>query len=219
MHRPNLKWKIAQTLEYKWWKRYLQKKPADEYLDWKRVYWNNVLNRISPYVPLTGNQQIMDAGCGPAGIFIVLDAHHVTAVDPLLHKYSTFNHFNENNYPWVHFLNQPLETFQQKEVFDSIFCMNAINHVNDIELCYNNLEAALKPGGVIVITTDCHRNNILKKIFQMLPGDMLHPVQLNIKEYNAFLTKRGLEIISVIHFNRTLIFDYYITIAVKKERG
>lgn len=216
MHRPNLKWKIAQTLEYKWWQRYLRKKQAGEYLEWKRNYWSEILERISPDVSLTGIQQIMDAGCGPAGIFMILNDHAVTAVDPLLHKYTELKHFDQANYPWTSFQNQPLETFQQKEVFDTIFCMNAINHVNDIELCYDNLVGALKPGGTIVITTDCHRSKFLKKIFQLLPGDMLHPVQLDLQEYNKLLTARGMEIVNNICYNRKPIFDYHIMIAVKK---
>ena len=47
-------------------------------------------------------------------------------------------HFKKNMYPYVHFVNAGLEDFTSTEKFDILFCMNAINHVNDIEKCYDN---------------------------------------------------------------------------------
>jgi 2-polyprenyl-6-hydroxyphenyl methylase/3-demethylubiquinone-9 3-methyltransferase len=93
--------------------------------------------------------------------------------------------------------------------------MNAINHVNNIELCYDNLVKALKPDGYLIISTDAHKHPFLKKIFQLIPGDMLHPVQLDINEYNNFLTNRKLAIVKNILQKEEKIFDYYITIAQK----
>jgi 2-polyprenyl-3-methyl-5-hydroxy-6-metoxy-1,4-benzoquinol methylase len=217
MQQSGVKWRLAQWLEYKWWQNYLRKKSVTEYLDIKSSYWNKILDTIAPYVPLPGNQKIMDAGCGPAGIFMVLKENEVIAVDPLLDKYKSLPHFNIVDYPWVTFRNEPLENFDQKEIFDVIFCMNAINHVRDIERCYDHLIDALKPGGILVISTDCHRNDVVKKIFQLLPGDMLHPIQLNLKEYNEKLTTRGMKLVNTMTLKREAIFDYCITIAVKNK--
>ena len=215
MKRSGVKWKLAQWLEYKWWQNYLRKKSVTEYLDLKSTYWNKILHTISPYITLPRDQKILDAGCGPAGIFMVLKDNQVIAVDPLLDKYKNLPHFNTLDYPWVTFRNEPLENFDQKVFFDVIFCMNAINHVKDIERCYDHLIDALKPGGILVISTDCHRNDAVKKIFQLLPGDVLHPIQLNLKEYNEQLTKREMEVLSSIRLKREMIFDYYLTIAKK----
>lgn len=213
--RSGVKWRLAQWLEYKWWQHYLKKKNVTAYLEWKSSYWNKILDAINCFVVLKEDQQILDAGCGPAGIFMVLKKNQVIAVDPLLDKYKNLPHFNELAYPWVTFLNQPIEDLDQQACFDVIFCMNAINHVKDIERCYDRLMSALKPGGLIVISTDCHRNDVVKKVFQLLPGDVLHPIQLNLKEYNEQLTKRGMEVLSNIRLKREMIFDYYLTIAQK----
>ncbi len=94
--------------------------------------------------------------------------------------------------------------------------MNAINHVNDLALCYDNLINALKLGGYLVISTDAHRSGMLKKIFQWLPGDMLHPVQLGIDEYETLLTERKVQVIKNILYKREAIFDYYITVGRKE---
>ncbi|MEN9447973.1 MAG: hypothetical protein RJA25_1263 [Bacteroidota bacterium] len=212
----SLKWKLAQTLEYKWWQNYLKKKDTGEYLAWKTDYWKKLLAELAAFIDIPDGSIILDAGCGPAGIFIALENNQVTALDPLLDKYKTLPHFIPQNYPWTNFKNMPLEALDEKEKYDFIFCLNAINHVNDIEKCYDNLVNALKPNGYLIISTDAHRNNFLKKIFQLIPGDMLHPVQLNIEEYNQFLKNRKLQIIKDILYKKEPIFDYYITIA-KKE--
>ena len=71
--KASLKWKIAQTLEYKWWQNYLKKKNTAEYLSWKETYWNNLLAEIAAFLPLLKGNKILDAGCGPAGIFMALN--------------------------------------------------------------------------------------------------------------------------------------------------
>ena len=213
--QTNWKWSLAQKLEYKWWQRYLRKKNVEEYVGWKKRYWEKLLTNISSLVTVSGNQQILDAGCGPAGIFIVLEDNQVTAIDPLLDKYKNLPHFQPARYPWVNFENLSIESLKSDNQFDIIFCMNAINHVDDIQRCYDNLIKALKPGGVLVISTDTHRNNLVKKIFQLVPGDMLHPIQLNLKEYNQLLTSRGMNVLGEMLYKREMIFDYYITVAQK----
>lgn len=210
------KWKLAQKLEFIWWKRYLQDKDPDTYLDRKKRYWQDLLARMSPWLPLPGNQQILDAGCGPAGIFLVLEGNQVDAIDSLLGKYEQLSHFQPQNVPWTRFRTLSMEDLDETEKYDVIFCMNAINHVRNLPLCYDKLVKALKPEGYLVVSTDAHRNRFLKKLFQLLPGDMLHPVQLDIREYENFLTERKMHILKSFLSKREPIFDYYVTVSQKK---
>lgn len=212
------KWKLAQTLEFKWWQHYLHNKDVANYLSWKKNYWNNLLADINDVVSLSEKSEILDAGCGPTGIFIALNKHTVTAIDPLLDKYQTLKHFKSQNYPNVTYKNIAIEALDDTEKYDYIFCLNAINHVNDIDKCYGNLVNALKPNGTLIISTDAHRSNFLKKIFQLIPGDMLHPIQLNIEEYNSFLEKRKMSILKNMLYKQESIFNYYITIAKKNTK-
>lgn len=213
--QTNWKWNLAQRLEYKWWQRYLRKKEVGRYLENKRRYWSELLDHISPFITLTNNHQILDAGCGPSGIYMVLEGNQVTAIDPLLHQYKNLPHFQPANYSWVNFENHSIESLKSQSQFDIIFCMNAINHVDDIHACYDNLVSALKPGGLLVISTDTHRNDLVKKVFQLIPGDMLHPIQLNQNEYSQMLTNRGIKVLGEMLYKREMIFDYYITVAQK----
>ena len=213
---PTWRWKVAQSLEYKWWQRYLHNKDTKAYLNWKFHYWQDLLLKLTKYIELPQSKSILDAGCGPAGIFMALKGNSIDAIDPLLDKYVALPHFTKDKYLWTHFQNQSIEQLDATEKYDIIYCMNAINHVNDIEKCYDNLVKSLKPNGFLIISTDAHRHNFLKKIFQLIPGDMLHPVQLNIEEYNALLQKRNMEVVQDILYKQESIFNYFITIAKKK---
>ncbi len=213
--KKKLKWRLAQELEYKWWQQYLHKKEPAQYLQYKKTYWLQVLSSLEEPILTETKQSILDAGCGPAGVFIALDKHQVTALDPLLDRYKNLPHFNAEAYPWTRFVQSPLELLTDKEQYDTIFCMNAINHVNDIALCCQRLFDALKPGGHLILSTDAHRFPFLKKIFQWLPGDMLHPVQLDIDEYKKHLTDLNLDIKNSIKYKEAGIFNYYILIAQK----
>ncbi|MBV9986401.1 MAG: methyltransferase domain-containing protein [Chitinophagaceae bacterium] len=209
------KWRLAQTLEYKWWQRYLGNKDPEQYLHWKKKYWETLLQTISPYLNISPADRIMDAGCGPAGIFIIFGQNQVVAVDPLLDKYRQLPHFDPGQYPNTSFRAIPIEQIDELAGYDVIFCLNAINHVKDISLCYRKLSQALKPGGTLVISTDAHKHNFLRKLFRLIPGDMLHPVQQNIDEYLALLSDQKLELVANILYKKERIFDYYISIARK----
>ncbi len=217
MDKINVKWKLAQKLEFLWWKRYLKKKNPSDYLLKKKQYWDRILNEIQPFVNLGRGAAVLDAGCGPSGIYMSLSDCKVNAIDPLLDKYVDLSVFQPESYPWTQFKTMPIEDLDVKNTYDVVFCMNAINHVNDLERCYQNLICALKPGGILVISTDAHRSKWLKKIFQLLPGDMLHPIQLDIDEYSAYLEKHQSSLIQKIRSKRELIFDYYILIAQKNN--
>ncbi len=219
--KGTLKWKLAQALEYRWWQRYLKKKDTSEYLTWKKQYWVTLLQSFlsdTTALKTINDKTVLDAGCGPAGIFLSLQGNTVDAMDPLLDKYKSLPHFIPEQYPWVSFINSTIEALHEAAKYDLIFCMNAINHVSDIELCYDNLFKALKPGGYLIISTDAHRYTFLKKIFQLLPGDVLHPIQLDIEDYNKHLTQRGFKIIKDTLYQQEAIFNYHITLARKQAK-
>ena len=76
----SLKWNIAQHLELRWWKKYLRNKDADQYLQWKRKYWHAFLKPVAHLIHLDPLKEILDAGCGPAGIFIILKEKMLTKI-------------------------------------------------------------------------------------------------------------------------------------------
>jgi 2-polyprenyl-6-hydroxyphenyl methylase/3-demethylubiquinone-9 3-methyltransferase len=228
------RWKIAQAAEIRWWQRYLKNKPTTDYAVWKTDYWKkllaemglndlNIEERNPDTLGTEGGknsttQSILDAGCGPAGIFMIFKNQKVDALDPLLDGYeATLPHFKKSNYPKVQFYSQPLESFDKKNAYDAVFCLNAINHVADLSRCFDVLVAATKKGGKLIVSIDAHNFPILKHIFQALPGDILHPHQYDLAEYTAMLTERGCTIEKTILKKHEFIFDYYVLVATKNK--
>jgi 2-polyprenyl-6-hydroxyphenyl methylase/3-demethylubiquinone-9 3-methyltransferase len=211
------RWNTAQFAERKWWQNYLKNKEVSEYLNWKKNYWNNLLQKCNPFFSINEKDTILDAGCGPAGMFMLFNKNNTTAFDPLIDTYEIdLPHFKKSAYPSVTFINKGLEDISIHEKFDKIFCMNAINHVHDIELSYDNLIHLAKAEAHIIVTIDAHNHSFFKKLFRLLPGDILHPHQYDLKEYEDFLTSRNCDIIQSIHLKHDFFFDHYMLIAKKK---
>ncbi len=208
------RWRLAQEAEIRWWSRYLKKKSVQGYLQKKAAYWHKVLSEGN-CAPEPG-RKVLDAGCGPAGIFIVLKANQVDAVDPLLARYEArLPHFCRSDYPGVHFFAQKLEDFYPQTLYSCVFCLNAVNHVQDIERCFDVLANALEPGGTLALSADVHRFTWCKWLFRAFPGDILHPHQLNDADYTAMLKNRGLQILRKPVLKEGLIFRHYLYVAGK----
>ena len=206
-----MRWHVAQWFEKMWWKRYLSKKQPEEYLDWKRSYWKRFLNDLN-VIP---RDRILDAGCGPAGINIVLHDSEVWAIDPLLDEYKALPVFNETNNANVNFQKSTLETLNLETQFDQVFCINVINHVESIESSLYRLYEHTKPHGELIITTDCHRNELFQRVLSMIPIDILHPHQMNASEYIELLKKTGWRVIRTTKLKHDFIFDYYAFQCIK----
>jgi len=214
-YKMNLRWKIAQAAEIRWWQRYLNKKPKTDYLTWKGKYWRDLLSRIG--VSPKASEQVLDVGCGPAGAFMVLPENQVDAVDPLLNSYAEkLDHFDQAAYPNTTFHALPFETYSTNTKYDTILCLNAINHVADLELCFDKLVDLTKPGGTLVVSIDAHNHGFFKQLFRLLPGDILHPHQYDLPEYEVMLTSRNCIINKSILFDKHFFFNYYVLVATRK---
>lgn len=210
------KWTLAQALEIRWWRQYLRGKSVDGYLEQKKAYWRHVLTQL--HIGEV-NGRVLDAGCGPAGIFLIFPQQQIDAVDPLLERYEAeLAHFHPGWYPNVRFFNQALEAFGALDKYDFLFCLNAINHVKDIAQAMDQLVAAARPGATIVLSIDAHKYAALKWLFRAIPGDALHPHQYDLAEYRAMLTSRGCSIRQEWVARTGKIFDYIFLLAKAPSR-
>jgi len=211
----NWRWKLAQYAEIRWWRRYLHQKEPEAYLENKRQYWDRTLKALKIDL-LPAEADVLDAGCGPAGIFMVLPGRKVVAIDPLLEAYASLPHFSPHQYPWVTFQQTTLEAFDQKAAFDYIFCLNVINHVSNLQQSIESLFSAARPGGHLVLSVDTHNFSLFRHVFSWLAGDILHPHQYYLQEYTEMLTKAGWKVERTQLLKRNFFFDYYGIVARKE---
>lgn len=209
-----MKWTIAQYFEIRWWQQYLRKKEVADYLKHKKAYWQRILSAC-PFDP-GPSDRILDAGCGPAGIFTIFPSHQVDAVDPLIDQYEkNLPHFSQNHYPRTRFFPVLLEDFSPTKAYDIVFCINAINHVKDISRAIQKLSIATASGKWLAMSIDTHKWLLAKWLFRTVPADLLHPHQYQLKEYQQMLEKEGFKIITTQRLKNGYIFDYHIIFAQK----
>jgi 2-polyprenyl-6-hydroxyphenyl methylase/3-demethylubiquinone-9 3-methyltransferase len=197
--KANGRWQEAQRHELRWWERYLSAKDRVAYANWKLNYWRGILGKVPVSLLPEAGSSILDAGCGPAGIFMALAQYKVIAVDPLLRAYEASDLLRREVFPWTTFISSPLEDFGRPQLdqghpFDAVFSMNMLNHVHDIGICLSRLWELTAPKGSLVITVDTHRSVLLKHLFRILPVDRLHPHQHSLREYLQMLWRSGFSV-------------------------
>lgn len=208
----NVRWQIAQWAERRWWRQYLKKKSVTEYLSWKRQYWQEFLVKIGLNKKSLIATNMIDLGSGPAGIFMLFP--QATALDPLLDVYEKdLHHFNKSNYPSNTFITSSIEDFEPNTTYDTLFCINAINHVSSIQQGMEKINACAHANSTLVISIDAHNHQLLKKIFQLFPGDILHPHQYSLMEYQALLEQYGWKTVKSFCLDKGFIFNYYVIVA------
>ncbi len=215
-----IRWKIAQWFELKWWKNYLTSKSKPEYIAWKTNYWLSLIDSIGQSQRVSKAKTIADFGCGPFGLALANNnwQKRLVAIDPLLSKYeSQISFFSKADYPATSFITKAIEEFGVNEKFDVVFCMNAINHVHDIEKAYDVVCGSCAETGRIIISIDAHNFAFFKHLFRLLPGDILHPYQFDLKEYKAFMEVRGFKIIKEHCSKREFFFDHYVLVASPQQ--
>jgi 2-polyprenyl-6-hydroxyphenyl methylase/3-demethylubiquinone-9 3-methyltransferase len=214
-----LKWQLAQTAERKWWKRYLKSKDPHAYLDWKKSYWENLLSHTGLDFDQFSGERVLDVGCGPAGIFIHLKAFQIDAVDPLLDYYNThLEPFSYEFYPYVRFTSQPFEAFIPPQKYKLIFCLNAINHFISLEKSAFKMINALADNGYLIISNDTHNYKLIKLLFRLFPGDILHPHQMDQSDCcTLFMSQPGAKMNLVrSHLIKTgTLFDHRLIVFQK----
>ena len=208
-----LKWKLAQRYEKAWWKKYLRGN-TKEYLEFKRTYWLNIMKILS--ADFAENKAVLDVGCGPSGIFMVLDRSQVTAIDPLIENYEDeLPVFSKNKYSWVQFLPTKIEEFEPEQTYDFIFCMNSINHFDNLTLTLHKLSGMMKKEGKLIISIDVHNYTFFKYFIRFSGIDVMHPYQLSLSDYSKLLAKEGFVIKKETILIKRFIFNHLLLIVEK----
>ena len=103
--------------------------------------------------------------------------------------------------------------FETKQNFNYVFCMNAINHVQNIKKGFEKLKEVCADDGTIIISIDAHNFSLFKYMFRLIPGDILHPHQYDLNEYKELLAADGCKITTTRLLKKELLFDHYLLIA------
>lgn len=107
--------------------------------------------------PFAG-RNLLDVGCGSRLRTIVFQDSRITCIDPLLDEYRRLNAgaFAAENV--VATFANPAETTipTLHDSQDLVFCWNVLDHCTDWRRVLCNVAGYLRPGGIVILGTDCH---------------------------------------------------------------
>ena len=93
--------------------------------------------------------------------------------------------------------------------------MNAINHVHAIDKAFDVVVNSAQQNSTIVVSIDAHNFSFFKFLFRLIPGDILHPHQYDLKEYCRFLESRNCKIEQAVCIKQEFFFNHYVLVARK----
>ncbi|MCF7859519.1 MAG: class I SAM-dependent methyltransferase [Candidatus Cloacimonetes bacterium] len=218
MHN-NVKWKLAQFLELNWWRFYFKDKSKEKYYSDKMKYLLRILKSLEYTLDDFTGKNILNAGCGPAGFFILLNEAKITAVDPLLNRYEKkIEFFNMSDYPNVKFESISVEDFQPEIKYEFIFCINMLDHVREPEKVIRVFKNVLADEGKVIVLVDTNKYKLLIKLMNVLPLNPLHPQQLTNEEYINLFKRNNLKPLSNFTFKKKLLYDYKAMIFIHQKK-
>jgi len=168
---------------------------------------------IRPWI----GQDVLEIGAGLGNLSMKLlprQSYTVSDVDPLYLQYLR-NFFG--NKPKVHVAEIDVEKDEHfaplRERFDTVLCLNVIEHVKDDLQAMKNLFAALKPGGCACILVP--RN---PKLFGTLDEALGHVRRYTEDELVEKLRSVGFAVEKTFTFNKTSVPMWYINGRILKHR-
>lgn len=146
------RWQQAQTFEKDVWLKHARAAESDR----NEEHLAN-FDHYHPLPPDLGNT--VEIGCGPfTQLRTILSSGHtasrITLIDPLLSTYLQHPHCAYvdsylSGIP-VQMLTMAAEDFEYPVTFDTIICINVIEHVHNALAVLRNIHTNLKPGGHVV---------------------------------------------------------------------
>ncbi len=170
--RSRTRWLEAQNLE-------AVTESADDIREWVRVRtdtWARLVHYLDQRSLVKKRRRILDVGGKATTIFLALPGSHRYAVDPVYgHLFEQHPFLGDlEQYRGVTFVALPVEELVE-EPFDLIFCINALDHVSEVDVVASRLKQLLAPGGVFVLIVDCYADKAVRDLVRWFDVDVPHP--------------------------------------------
>jgi len=178
------RWEEAQRFESDGWVQYWRDHTDDRSPEHAHLFDQY---RAAP----SNLQAVAEFGCGPFTqlryINQVYQKQFFSAVliDPLVRSYldlphCTYKNGSLCNVP-IQMVSSQAEEYQVSGMFDTVICINVLEHVQDAWQVLNNLHAALKPGGHLILGERTYDTFDCTKLF-----DIGHPIRIKTSVIRKF---------------------------------
>jgi SAM-dependent methyltransferase len=178
------RWRAASDLERDYWAtQSWQDGPGERRLS----EWERHLSSVGLSLSAFTDQHVLDVGCGPTGVVYFIEAERRVGIDPLADQYEQWNGY------W----GRPIELITSNaeampladESFDTVFCVNCLDHTRNPAAVISEIARVLKPGGTLVLHVDL--DSPLRKLHKRVRphAGVMHPHSLTHDWLHAHLVE------------------------------
>jgi SAM-dependent methyltransferase len=186
------RWQQAQHAELLCWAQ----EPLDSE-DWNS-WWSSKFSNYD-FLKNENIESVYEVGCGPYAkniehVFRAVGKmpNRVLLEDPLLKSYvmlgKSVGRFLKM--PNTSLISSPMEDFTLESLkidsVDLVICNNVLDHVKSVEGCFKHMEAALKPGGILILGQELTNEEDEEK--HAGHEDVMHPITMDEKNISKFLS-------------------------------
>jgi len=173
------RWEKAQEYELTTWMTYNTNTTSDRDAEHAELFDNYNM------VPADLGD-VLEIGCGPftqtRSILVGRSAASITLLDPLLDEYLKHPYCSYNQLvPTPTLICSPAEEFDLATQFDTIICINVLEHVCNVGVIFNNIYRALRPGGIIIMGERVYDDLDITKLY-----DVGHPIRIKSMVLDRF---------------------------------
>ncbi len=168
------RWASAHSAEQRSWQLNV---------DWKEVpretrayEWGRHLKDVGLTLDDFKEQSVLDVGCGPTSILYFIDAERRVGIDPLADLYEQWNGHYGRPIELIESMAEAMP-FNDAE-FDTVFCINCIDHTKAPAAILAEIARVIKPGGRFVFHVDL--DSPLRKLHKKVKKEcgLAHPHSL-----------------------------------------
>jgi ubiquinone/menaquinone biosynthesis C-methylase UbiE len=144
---------------------------AQRYAEWARH-----MGELGLAMEDFGDDRVLDVGCGPTGIVYFLDAAARVGLDPMGDLYAQWNGYYGEPIDLV--TSQAEHMPFDNDSFDSVFCINCLDHTQDADSVIEEIARVLRPSGRLVFHVDL--DSPLRRLHKRVKKNCrdLHPLSL-----------------------------------------
>ncbi|KAA3616528.1 MAG: class I SAM-dependent methyltransferase [Calditrichaeota bacterium] len=187
------RWHVAQTYEKDWWEDRIN--GID--LDYLQKYATQLKENVAPVLKITKVTKILEIGSGPAGVLTFLESDQKYAIEPLESFFTAIPkcaEIRDKNVEYTEGMGENLPYDDGK--FDLIIIDNVLDHCQDVEKVFAEMNRVLSPAGVVYLRLNLYNFwglfvRYMAELFQIDEG---HPYSFTKKGLEKYYKKHGLKV-------------------------